>query len=1061
MKTIINLSIPEPVHIKTEEQAGELCIKLKRAPLISIDTETTGLNIATDTVVFWSMAYSKHERFFLEANMLPYFAEVFTDKYRAWIGSQVKYDAHILANSGHPLSGDLLCTLTMDRLLDPRQLHGLKDVYSRLFGEYMKSFAHTFFPVGPDGKARRPPKKALYEILKDKFVEDPGAVINYASMDAWGALRVFYRLRHDLRARYTSHGYSLWHVFINFEVPMTRTLYEMEREGVRADVQYLQSRRPLIEEKQRAVEKEVIKQVGRPINLSSPKQLATYFFTEAGYDNIGKTATGQFKMNKEAYKALAAQGCETATLIADYAKLQKVLGTYVDGMLERVHRGKIHTNLNQHKVETSRLSSSDPNLQNAQKEASEFVDVRSVFIADDDESLIVDDYEQLEMYILGDYSQDKNLLSAIILNKDIHCANVETIYGDPYEESIVAKKKKEEKKPLDAREKLLTERRGDIKAVCFGIVYGKAARSLGIQLKYHIEAATQHPEWDAARCERWARQKAQEKIDLFFAGLPGAHRFIQTTIRQAYEQRFVETRLGRQRMLPDILDYETMLDHAAAAAKRGRELCWCDRCTASRKEERRAVNTKIQGCLPACTRVFTSKGLLPIGTIPERGLAWTGHRWAEYRRLSRGPHELATISLSTGQVLHCDTRHEVLVATDTGYVFQHWSTLRPGTRVCLSLAQGIDLPDTSTVAPTDAYWLGFLLGNGCTRHGATQQNAVSVTFGDRKHRHKKEEQAQKYIDFLCQLGLTHQKPRVYKHKIAITTQSVQFKDHLKNLGYPWGASSHEKSIPTAVWSASLNGRTQFLLGLLDADGCVTCARPNLHMCNKTLLEEVQILSRTVGVESRLHGPYHRHEHTSWRLDFNRAHLAALSYGHSNREIVRDRAPAFAVKKFIADVDGRVLERGSDQTLLSRMRRGGNVSVYTLNKLAKKYEVELELYATAEVVATVALGVVAETYTLSVSDESHRFDSEGVISKNTAADVCMLAMLGIQRDEHLRALRYKQLLQIHDEILGSCPRGVEEEAAGRVQWHMENCGLRLSVPLRAPAHWGKTWREAKG
>jgi hypothetical protein len=144
-----------------------------------------------------------------------------------------------------------------------------------------------------------------------------------------------------------------------------------------------------------------------------------------------------------------------------------------------------------------------------------------------------------------------------------------------------------------------------------------------------------------------------------------------------------------------------------------------------------------------------------------------------------------------------------------------------------------------------------------------------------------------------------------------------------------------------------------------------------------------------------------------------------------------------------------------------MRRGGNVSVYTLNKLAKKYEVELELYATAEVVATVALGVVAETYTLSVSDESHRFDSEGVISKNTAADVCMLAMLGIQRDEHLRALRYKQLLQIHDEILGSCPRGVEEEAAGRVQWHMENCGLRLSVPLRAPAHWGKTWREAKG
>lgn len=1061
MRYALKFDRPEPTVVESGEDIEYLRDLLIRSDEIAIDTETTGLDIAKDVVVYWSVAVNLKERFFLTVDQLPLFADILANPWKTWIGSQMKYDANMLANSGAPVAGDLYCTLTMDRLLDPGEEHGLKEAYERQFQERMKSFPETFYPKNRSGKHQKPKGKEMYEILVERFEEDPELVTDYATMDAWATLRLYQRLRTQLTQKITWAGYTLWDIFLWLEVPMTRTLYNMERRGVPLDKKYLTDRVPDIDRRTAEIEAMINKSAGRLMNLASPKMLGAWLYDELGYDHLETTKTGQKKLDKQAYAYLIDQGCEEAALIQEHKTLSKTKSTYIIGLIDRCDvRGILHTTLNQHVADTGRLSSSDPNLQNQMRKGTGALNIRMAFIAGIGYVLIVGDYDQLEMYILGHYSGDANLLHAIAIGRDIHSANVEIVFEEPYDEMVAAKKA--DKK--DERQIYLCEKRNEVKAVGFGICYGKAAGSLGRDLGYHKVVEKDHPEWDDKRIHAYATAMAQDKIDLFFEKSPGIRKFIKKTIRQAYRTGYVETVLGRQRTLKNLLDWDMMLDHKLAAQKKGGKLCWCNACQASRSDERRAVNTRIQGCLPWKTRVLTDKGLLPIGEIEEKGKVWTGRKWSPYARLDRGMCRLASIELRNGQILECDTRHEVLVVGKDGYEFKSFSALEPGDEVCLSLA---DVKECGRPMVSNlAYWLGFSVGNGSSSKGSGHRNALTMTFGDRVRRYKKEEKEREFIKFLIENGYTPQKSQIAENKISVTVESKRFRNWWEKCGYHWGETAHLKKVPKKIWISSAKDRTEFLLGLLDADGHAKdegC--PNLHMCNETLLREVQILARTVGIESILRGPLPNGGFTSWRLDFNGAHLASLGYGERKRMIVRNTAPFFVIKEFLEELEkrGATLERGSDTTLISRFRKGGSASVYTVRKMKEKYlpHMDTPLYATSEIVEIRTHDKEEKTFTLSVDDPDHRFDSEGVISKNSAADVCASAMVRIESCEELHELGYQQVLQVHDEIVGRCPDETKERATEIVQYHMEHPGLRLNVPLRAGPHWADSWADAKG
>jgi DNA polymerase I-like protein with 3'-5' exonuclease and polymerase domains len=61
------------------------------------------------------------------------------------------------------------------------------------------------------------------------------------------------------------------------------------------------------------------------------------------------------------------------------------------------------------------------------------------------------------------------------------------------------------------------------------------------------------------------------------------------------DTKYVESILGRRRLLPDIMDWSEQQLHEHQAHRRGRSACWCELCRKSRDAERQSVNTIIQG----------------------------------------------------------------------------------------------------------------------------------------------------------------------------------------------------------------------------------------------------------------------------------------------------------------------------------------------------------------------------------------------------------------------------------------------------------------------------------
>ena len=608
------LDRPEPTWVHTPQQVAKVKEKIARSHVCAIDTETDGLDISRCRPRFWSLATDLGTRYFLEDTMLPEFDKVFADPTIDWIGSHTKFDAHMLQNAGYELAGNLYCTLVMDRLLDPENEHGLKECYEREFQENMATFAATFFPRNETtGKPKKPTKKSLIEIMEVVWESDPKRVIEYASLDAWASLRLFHRLSEKLEKETAWTGQSLWDIYLDYELPFTRVLLDCESRGVQIDVPYLQSLKPKIRDEMDIVNRQLNKAAGQPTNPNSPKQLQELFFKKMGLKPLAYTAGGKSGDKKPSVaegvlEKYAEEGVHEAQLVLRFRKLSKILGTYVNGILDRLGPdGRLHGSLNQHVTDTSRLSSTDPNLQNLPRPAGDEFKIRQAFIAAPGMKFLSADYAQLEMYLMGHFSGDEGMLNNIRGGLDIHAGNAALVWGVAYEDIIQAKRHKDAGKTLTAAQKQLLEYRQFAKVVGFGLNYGKGARLLAAELhlgsKYEgqvrkrleRERPGSNEEFIEAAIERKARNEAQKVIDKYFERIPGVKEFISMTHFKTSETKYVESILGRRRWLRQVMDMEEQIEHEKFAIQNGDKACWCMRCRDSRAGDRRSVNTIIQG----------------------------------------------------------------------------------------------------------------------------------------------------------------------------------------------------------------------------------------------------------------------------------------------------------------------------------------------------------------------------------------------------------------------------------------------------------------------------------
>jgi DNA polymerase-1 len=539
--------IPVAEWVETQEQVADMSRYLENSGEengVAVDTETTGLNISKDFPLMLSLSDGKR-RFAMMAN--PWLQHpgikdgLLGNRRIPKIGTNLKFDLHMLGNAGIQVVGELRDTLTMSWLHNENRFaHGLKDTAKDYCGLRMLEFKEIF-PMRKASKntPAETPGEAIQRVLTDP--EGRKKAIEYSGLDAFASWRVHDYLKWRLKDESIRHGYSLWDHFINWESPFTRVLWNMERRGITICTGHLRAQQGPMEREMLEIEGKIAEMAGWVININSVHQLRKLFFEQLKYQPVkwsdgGKSGIKSPSTDEEVLDIFASNGCKFSKLIRDHRKISKIYGTYIEGLLGWVDPElRIHTTLKQGGAVTGRLASADPNIQNIPRSKTDKYKIRDAFVASPGKRLVVADYDQLEMKLMAHFSGDQRMCEAINTGRDLHCVTVSLMFAEDYDAVIAAKKAKS---PTPEQE-ILVQKRQSAKAVGFGLIYGIGPQKLAGQLTDELKREV-------------TKEEAALNIKKYFGAFPGVEDFIKATHRYCHQTEFVQTILGRKRRLPQI-----------------------------------------------------------------------------------------------------------------------------------------------------------------------------------------------------------------------------------------------------------------------------------------------------------------------------------------------------------------------------------------------------------------------------------------------------------------------------------------------------------------------------
>lgn len=341
------------------------------------------------------------------------------------------------------------------------------------------------------------------------------AVVGYEPQDAPACAAALWQLYPLLVA--SLHDAQLEDLYHKVEFPLVEVLMDMEREGVRIDVDALKQYSQQLGDQRNAIEEHIFSLAGCRFNISSPRQLGEVLYEKLQVtDRPPRTATKQYSTAEDVLLKLADRH-PVIPLILDYRSISKLMGTYLDSFPKLINPSthRLHTVYNQTVTATGRLSSSNPNLQNIPIRTERGREIRRAFVPRDaDHLLLAADYSQIELRIIASLAHDRHMLEAFANGYDIHAATAAKIY----------------KKDIG---QVSSDERRNAKSVNFGIVYGISAFGLSEQLGI-------------------PRKEAAALIDEYFTQYPDIRRFIDASIEFARQHGYAQTLLGRRRYLPDI-----------------------------------------------------------------------------------------------------------------------------------------------------------------------------------------------------------------------------------------------------------------------------------------------------------------------------------------------------------------------------------------------------------------------------------------------------------------------------------------------------------------------------
>jgi DNA polymerase-1 len=612
--------IPKPILVDTKEKALAVLKKMKARPWVAIDTETTGLDTMRSQLIGWSVGWPEFRAFIVGVHLTQsVFKEWLEDPKAKKVLHHAKFDVHIYENHGIHVQGVLYDTFIIDWLVDENRQgrHGLKECAQDHLDLHMDPLDELFKKHKTENFGDLPADLQLEYGSKDAWAT---AMLVAAPSVLWkedGNLNLLQVLEKHPAAVPGQKDRTLLDHLTEIEVPFISVLQRMERRGVSVDKGFLLDLQPRLKDEMDGIQFEVNREAGEPIKLTSAPALRRLLYGKLGLKPTKWTKGGQSGNRQpavdhsviEEYARKEREEGKTGIFchIEKWRKMHKIQSTYVEGLLEAVNEtdNRVHSSFHVELV-TGRLSSSNPNLQNIPNSKKDLFGIRAAFTAQpsdelpvvrngrvtsaglNERTLIVADYSTLEMCIAAHFSEDRDMIKAIIDGVDIHARTAASMYGYDYDEIVAAKKK--EKKDLTQRDKDLLRARDDAKVIGFGLIYGMQAYALSINLECTPD-------------------EAQEKMNRYFATYPGVLMWIGATKNFCRDKGFVQTVLGRYRRLRDITKGMTK--------KEGKWVSEGDFAAAKlrRHAENMAINTPIQGTAADIAKV----AMLRTSEVPDCG----------------------------------------------------------------------------------------------------------------------------------------------------------------------------------------------------------------------------------------------------------------------------------------------------------------------------------------------------------------------------------------------------------------------------------------------------------
>jgi DNA polymerase-1 len=484
--------------INEAEETGEIAVDTETDSLDPHQANLVGISLSTKIgKACYIPVGHKSKRCLNKKDVLKKIKPLLEDPSIKKIGQNIKFDFIIFYMNGITLNS-MEDTMLMSYVLDAGKNRHNMDTLSEI---HLNHKTIKFKELVGTGK-----KEINFSEVEIDKAKD------YAAEDADVTYRLYKKFYKSLKSEKLNNIYEI------FEKPLIKILAFMEIEGIKVDNKFLNTLSLKFEKKIEKIQKEIFKISKKEFNIASPKQLGEIIYNDLKIAGLKKTKKGSFATSASVLEDLAFKGHEFAKLVLDWRQLSKLKNTYSDSLPEHLNPNtkRVHTSFLLAATTTGRLASSDPNLQNIPIKTEDGRDIRKAFIAEKDNVLISADYNQIEMRILADLADVKELKKAFKNNEDIHSLTASQIFN------------------IDIK-KVDKDQRRKAKAINFGIIYGISQYGLAKQINV-------------------SNYEAEEFLNAYFAKFPEIKIYMDNTIKFCRKSGYVNNIFGRRSHFNSIND---------------------------------------------------------------------------------------------------------------------------------------------------------------------------------------------------------------------------------------------------------------------------------------------------------------------------------------------------------------------------------------------------------------------------------------------------------------------------------------------------------------------------